>query len=654
MGWFSRTTTSDVFVIQQQGHLGSLPERSTFEDLGLSIGDESRPLFVQGQRYIGSTISKKRLWLGIACIAALFAVFLARAVYLQLLQGEHYSSLAEANRFRTHRIVPPRGLVYDRQGVILAQNVPSFVLTMTIADLPKNEEERKDIFGRVSTLAGLQPADIDLALSDFAGVPFDAIPLKQGIPYETAIRLAIDLSTLPGFDLQSSSQRDYPSGIVSLSHLLGYTGKISPKELSQTDKTYRPIDTIGKIGVEKTAEAMLRGTPGEEVYEVDVHGNNLSVVSKKNPLDGSDLHLSLDADFQKYIESQLQETMKKANARKGSVVAIDSQTGAVRAMVSLPSYDNNLFAQGIDSTSYNELLQDPDQPLFNRSISGEYPSGSTLKPIIAYGALTEHVVGEHTSFLSAGGIGINQWYFPDWKPGGHGMTDVRKAIAESVNTYFYIIGGGYKDTVGLGVERISQYARRFGFGTPTNIELTGEADGFLPSKEWKQETKGEAWYIGDTYHLAIGQGDFLTTPLQLAVAISAIANGGSLVQPYLIDAVGEGETQSVLAHPSKPVENLDAYALSVVRSGMRQTITQGSARSMLSLTQEVAGKTGTAETPGDKPYHSWFVGFGPYEHPDLTLVVLVEEGGESNAAAVLLARSIFDWWFSSRTQNVVQ
>jgi len=649
-----KTKSSDLFILQQESSRGVLGSRKSFEDLGLSIGDDTRSIHIQGQRFIGSTVSKKRILLGIGVLMGVFCLFLARAISLQIVQGKSYLALAESNRFRTHRIVPARGIIYDRYGTILAENIPSFLLTMTIADLPQEDQQRKEVFTRVSALAGLQPADIDLALTEFAQSPYEQIPLKKGIAYETAIRLAIDLSTLPGFSLQASSQRSYRAGVQSLAHLLGYTGKMSAAELSQVDTSahYRPIDSIGKIGLEKTAEYLLRGVPGEQVFEVDARGNSLSIVSKTNPINGSDIHLSLDLDFQKYIEDELTSTLDAVHAKRASVIAVDPQTGAIRALVSLPGYDNNSFAQGIDAESYKHLLEDPDQPLFNRSVSGEYPSGSTLKPVIAYAALAERVVSEQTAFLSNGGIRINQWFFPDWKHGGHGMTNVKKAIAESVNTYFYIVGGGYQDTVGLGVERITDYAKRFGFGEKTGIELTGEADGFLPSKEWKQETKQEPWYIGDTYHLSIGQGDFLTTPLQLAVAISAIANNGTLVKPYLIDQIDGPLAETPLERTKTPIDRLDAYSLSVVRQGMRQTVTQGSARSMASLSEAVAGKTGTAQTPGDKPYHSWFVGFGPYETPDLTLVVVVEEGGESNAAAVPLARKLFDWWFHNGHRSI--
>ncbi len=655
MGLFFKSSSSDLFVVQKKSSFGLLSSRSSFDDLGISIGDDARPFFITGQRFIGSTISKKRLMIGFICLSAVIVFFFSRAVFLQIIRGEQYAVLAQSNRYRSQRILPPRGLIYDRNGVLIAQNVPSFVLTMTMSDLPIDESERTRIFERVSQLAGLQPTDIDLALTEFSKTPYEAIPLKRGIPYEASIRLAIEMAALPGFDLQSSSQRAYLTGVGSLAHVLGYTGNISEKEMMETLEAndYKPIDQIGKLGIEKTAEPMLRGVPGNEVNEVNAVGKSLSIVSKTQAIDGSNVRLGLDLEFQKFAENRLQETMTNVNATRGVVVALDPQTGSVRALVSLPSYDNNLFTQGIERQTYTALLEDPDRPLFNRAVSGEYPSGSTLKPVIAYAALAEGIIDERTSFVSTGGIGIKQWFFPDWRPEGHGVTDVRKAIADSVNTFFYIIGGGYQQTVGLGVERIQAYARRFGFGEPTGIDLPSEADGFLPTKQWKQEVKNEAWYIGDTYHLAIGQGDFLTTPLQLAVAISVIANGGQRIEPRLIDSVDGPNGNQRLAVVKQPLEDLDMDALAVVRKAMRQTVTQGSARSMLSLTEPVAGKTGTAQTPGDKPYHAWFVGFGPYENPNITLVVLVEEGGESNAAAVPLARELFAWWFAQNNDQTV-
>ena len=278
--------------------------------------------------------------------------------------------------------------------------------------------------------------------------------------------------------------------------------------------------------------------------------------------------------------------------------------------------------------------------MFARAIAGEFPSGSTFKPFVAYAALADGIIREHSSFISTGGIRINEWFFPDWRSGGHGITDVRKAISDSVNTFFYIIGGGFDKTVGLGVEKITKYARSFGFGETTNLGLIGESDGFLPSKEWKIDAKGERWYVGDTYHLSIGQGDFLTTPLQMAVATSVIANDGFKLQPYLIQSIDGPVAYDLQDNNREIIQDLDHDALRIVKEGMRKTVTEGSARSLSWIPINISGKTGTAQTPGDRPYHSWFTGFAPFNNPEITLVVLVEEGGESNEAAVPLASRI--------------
>jgi penicillin-binding protein 2 len=321
------------------------------------------------------------------------------------------------------------------------------------------------------------------------------------------------------------------------------------------------------------------------------------------------------------------------------VVALNPKTGEIYALVSLPSYDNNLFAQGIETDAFADLVEDKDQPLFFRAISGEFPSGSTFKPFVAYAALADRVVSEHTSFVSTGGLRVSDWFFPDWKAGGHGVTDVRKAISESVNTFFYIVGGGFDEFTGLGIERMMRSAEQFGFGRSTGIDLPGEASGFLPSKKWKEETKGERWYVGDTYHLAIGQGDFLTTPLQMAHATGIIANDGMRVAPHVIASEAQYTGEQIL--------DLDSYSLSVVKQGMRQTVTSGSARSLAALPFSVAGKTGTAQASGNERFHSWFTGFASYEDPEIAIAVLVEEGGESTEAAVPLARELLYWWFTN-------
>jgi penicillin-binding protein 2 len=646
MGLFFRQKKQSIFVIQQDGALGDVPtlrENEAFED---AFGEFSRSQTVSGRRFLGLTISRGRFRILAIIVTSLIFLLSARAAYLQILQGEHYAALAEGNRNRNYTIVPPRGIVYDRNGELLIENISTFALTMTIADLPTDDTERDELLNRTANLAGINRTDLDLLISEYALSPFDPVPVKRGIPYENAMRLAIESATLPGFTLEASSTRRYSSAAPSLSHVLGYMGSINETEYEEwKDRSYRRVDQIGKTGIERSAEEILRGTPGNLVVEVDAIGNELAIASKEDPVAGANITLSIDLPLQKFIETQLDAVLEKTETSRAAVVAMDPQTGAVRALVSIPTFDSNDFADGIDIEEYERLRSDENNPLFPRAIAGNFPSGSTFKPFVAYAALAEGIITENTSFLSTGGIRISQWYFPDWRAGGHGITNVKKALADSVNTFFYIIGGGYQDLTGLGVERITEYASRFGFGAKTGIDLPGEAEGFLPSKEWKQEVKGEQWYVGDTYHLAIGQGDLLATPIQLATALSAIANGGRAVTPYLIDAI-DGPGGKVVTNDIDGTEQtFDPEITQIIREGMRQTITSGSGRYIDSLPIDVAGKTGTAQTPGDRPTHAWFIGFAPYENPSLAIVVLIEEGGEGSSVAVPLARDIFEWWY---------
>ena len=594
-------------------------------------------------RSLSTRISQKRFYLATTIFLCLLVGLLVRAAQLQLLRGADYRTQAEGNRVRTRTVIPTRGLILDRFGSVLAQNTPMFVLTMTIADIPKAVDERDRILNRVADLSGLQRTDLDLLISTHAKTPLDPIHVKKELPYETAMRLAIETQHLPGFQLDTSTLRSYPASSQSLSHVLGYVGTVSAEDLlARKDEGYRPVDTLGKTGLEKSVERTLRGTPGTTVVEVDAQGKELTVLRKQAAEHGANVTLTLDLPLQQFVEGRLIASLRAAGAKRGSVVALDPRDGSVRALVSLPAYDNNAFTRGIDASLYERLTSDPDHPLFPRAIAGEFPSGSTFKPFVAYAGLKEGIIAEHTTFLSTGGLSVGPWFFPDWKAGGHGPTDVRAAIANSVNTFFYILGGGYNDRTGLGVERMTAIAREFGFGAPTGIDLPGEADGFLPSKEWKEETKGERWYVGDTYHLAIGQGDLLATPLQMAAATAVIANEGVVVRPHLVQAVDAVPTTNESIAPGVFSED----ALTIVRQGMRQTVTRGSARTLSTLPQSVAGKTGTAQTPGDRPTHAWFIGFGPYQDPNLAIVVLLEEAGEGSSVAVPLANEIFYWWFT--------
>lgn len=643
---------SPIFVIQDDGRYGSAHnDGAPFDEVmnqATYAASLSRPS-------LGEAVPRRRFLFALAVLALLFAGLAGRAVQLQVLQGAAYRAQADRNQVQVHVVPAPRGEITDRNGLVLASNAPTFTLTVRAADLPRAglgadaeqiaaaQADRSRVLDRASALAGLQRADIDLVLAQFADAPQDAASVRRAIPYETAMRLAVALPSLPGFGLQTSSIRSYDASASSLSHVLGYTGGISAEEYrGGRSQGYQASDDVGKAGLEKTMEPLLRGAPGKTTVEVDARGRELKLVGQQDPVPGADLALALDLPLQRFIEQDLAAELKKAGAAKGAVVAIDPRDGGIRALVSLPAYDGNQFVHGIGNDAYQALLKNPDMPLFSRAVAGEYPAGSTFKPFMAYAALKEGVINEHTSFLSTGGIRIGPWFFPDWKVGGHGITDVRKAIAWSINTFFYIVGGGFENTTGLGVERITDYARRFGFGAKTGIDLPGEADGFLPSKDWKEKAKGEAWFVGDTYHLSIGQGDLLVTPVQVAAALSVVANGGHRVTPHLV-ALADGKPLASAPPPDLAFDDAD---LQVVREGMRQAVTLGSARFLSTLSVPVAGKTGTAQPGGDDQTHAWFVGFGPYGSPNLALVVLLENGGEGSSYAVPVAKDIFAWWFA--------
>lgn len=606
----------------------------------------------RSSEYISKSVKKKTLRNLMIVTVLLFGIFMGRAAQLQVIKGEEYRVLAEGNRIRIEVIPPMRGVVYDRNGSTLIDNVSTFTVAITAADLPEDEEERAAVIQTVAEATKQNPLDIEALLTEYSSVPLEPIPVARDMDYEAALRMATSNQFLRGVKIFMSTKRDYSTDrAMSLSHILGYMGKINAEEVDEYLKQgYRRSEEIGRQGVEKTYEAFLRGIPGRKIIEVDALGQEVTVLTHEEAQNGYNIRLSIDAELQEYIEDRIIEHQMISDNTKASVVVMDPNNGEILSIVSLPSFNSNDFSGGISTETYTSLINDENQPLFFRAISGEYPSGSTFKPIVASAALEEGIIDEHTSFLSTGGIRISEWFFPDWRAGGHGITNVRKAIADSVNTFFYIIGGGHEnhDFIGLGVARITEYAAKFGLGDTTGVDLPGEATGFLPSKEWKEEAKGERWYIGDTYHLAIGQGDILVTPLQMAVSTTVFANGGILYEPRVIRSFW-AEDGEVVNPPTVVNEQVVSdETIEIVRSGMRQTVTEGSARYMASLSEDVAGKTGTAQVGGNAENHAWFTGFGPYEMPEVAMAVLIENGGEGSSVAVPIARDIFTWWFENR------
>ncbi|MEA3450188.1 MAG: penicillin-binding protein 2 [Patescibacteria group bacterium] len=612
---------------------------------------------------VGNNFNYKILIVFASFLFLAMFVLLAKSAYLQIMHGEYYYELAEGNRIRIERVEARRGVIYDRERRALVRNQANFMLYFIPADMPDEKEERKRIFKIIENISG------NISMSElqekYAQVEpgslesYRPLFVIDKISYEPAIKLMLEADIWPGVILTNKTKRFYPvydlfdeyeaekNSRHSLSHIIGYTGKINDIELEQYGDEYLLIDYIGKMGIEYFWENELRGQSGKKHIEVDALGKEKKIIRQIEPVDGHNLLLSIDIRQQLELEKILSKQLEKIDKTKGIAILLDPNNGEVIAMVSLPAYNNNLFAQGISQEDYKILINHADKPLFNRAISGEYPSGSTIKPVWLAAALEERIVSENTKFLSIGGISIGQWFFPDWRAGGHGMVDARRAIAESVNTYFYNIGGGYKDFQGLGVDRLSVYGELFGLGKQTGIDLAGEASGFLPNREWKEEYKGESWYIGDTYHFAIGQGDLLTTPLQVAMFTSVFANGGKLYRPHFIKEILTGADQSFGESNNAPVREdfIAPYNIHVVREGMRQAVTAGSARSLQTVPAKVAGKTGTAQWSSKHDTHAWFTGFAPYDDPELVITILIEEGGGGDVTAVPVAREYLEWYF---------
>ncbi len=582
----------------------------------------------------------------IGWISFLILIVLAGRVFiLNTVQGEKYRGMAERNSLRMLTIPAPRGIIYDRTGQALVQNIPTLDLAVVPADLPREEADRAR---QRELLRGIIDIDQEIASAVFGTKGNTALPLvlKNGLTQEEMLMFLSRRAEFPGVVLVQSAEREYKDGVI-FSHLIGYEGKIRQEELDAFPE-YGPSDMIGKEGIEKSYESYLRGKKGAERVEVDALGKVKKELGSIQPVPGNDIILHIDAELQKKIFDSLSALLETRKLRRAAAIAMDPETGGVLALVSFPGYDNNLFSGGIDQKHYAEFLADEARPLFNRAVSGEYPPGSTIKPVIAAAALAEGVINEHTEIESRGGISIGKFFFGDWK--AHGFTDIRRAIAVSSDVYFYSVGGGYGGIPGLGMRRMKAYEEFFGYGKETGIDIPGEANGFLPDPDWKQERFGERWYIGDDYNSAIGQGFVTATPLQILNSIVTIANGGILREPRVASHVRDASGKlSPLEAPIVRKDFIDEGILRIMREGMRETVTEGTAQLLKEAPVPVAGKTGTAQFGTGKDTHGWFVSFAPYDKPEIALIVLVEGQGEEGYNAVPVTDEVYRWYFGGRT-----
>jgi len=601
--------------------------------------------------YLESRLIRRRLALSAVFVLVLIVMVLIRLYVLQISDFEHFTTLSDSNRVRIKALPPTRGLIFDRNGVIMANNLPSYRLEIV-------HEEVDDID---LTLQRLQRY-IDLSEQDLKRFkqassrrrPFESIPLKLNLDDGEVARLAVNLHKLDGVEINARLTRNYPLGKHAV-HALGYVSRIDVKDLNKVDENnYAGTSHIGKLGLEKYYEKELHGRVGLQQVEVNARGRTLRVLSETPPVQGNDLHLTIDSKLQRVAEEAFEDYT-------GSVVAIDPKNGEILALVSMPTFDPNLFVNGISYANYNALRDSPKRPLFNRALSGRYPPGSTSKPFYGLAGLETNTISASKTVFCQGYYQLpnEERKYRDWKKRGHGLMNLKGAITQSCDVYFYELA--YR----MGIDKMSEFLTKFGFGVKTNIDSTGERTGIMPSREWKRKAQGMIWFPGETIITGIGQGAMLVTPLQLANSTAALSQKGKRYRPHLVRAIESSQTHSVREIVPEVVgdykmkrdqnwEHIHKAMVNVVH-GLRGTA-QGIRRG---LKYKIAGKTGTAQVFGiaqEEEYdaetvkkklrdHALFISYAPAEDPQIAVAVIVENGGHGSSVAAPIARKVMDAFF---------
>ena len=578
----------------------------------------------------------------------LIAVLVGRLIYLQVLAHEHYITLSDDNRIKILPLPPNRGLIFDRNGLILADNLPSYRLEIT----PEQVHDMDATLDALSQLVNIRDVDRSRFEQLLKRTPvFKPVPLRFRLSDEEVARFAIDRHRHPGVDIVAGLSRHYPHGPL-LAHAVGYVGRIDERDLQRIDTSdYSGTTHIGKVGIEKTYEDILHGTVGYSQVETNAEGRVLRTLVRTPPVPGNNLYLTLDAELQNVADQAL-------GKRAGAVVAIDPDTGGVLAFVSKPAYDPNLFVNGIDSKTYTALRENDKQPLFNRALRGQYPPGSTLKPFVALGGLEEGITSKHAHTYCPGFYQLpgKARKYRDWKRGGHGTVDLTDAIAQSCDVYFYDLA------MSMGIDRLHDYLTKFGFGERTGIDISGELPGLMPSRQWKRAARNLPWFPGETLIAGIGQGFVLTTPLQLASSTTTLARYGNRKKPHVVASTqiyGDIELTPLPVAPEPDIPIEDRQHWNDVIHGMHEVVQgkRGTARKVgKDAKYQFAGKTGTAQVFGlkeEEKYdaeklaeklrdHSLFIAFAPLDKPRIALAVVVEHGGSGSAVAAPIARIILD------------
>jgi len=588
------------------------------------------------EKKIEVPLVKRKIYFLFGIFIVLLMLLFAKAFFFQIIQHKSLSVLAEKNRAGIYLIRPLRGIIYDKNFNQLVTNKTVFDLICEKNILPFFQTGRDKEILEIAEILEMDAVEIKEKIKSSDE---ERILIFKNLPHQKFLEISSKIDNLPGFRIEETIIRNYISG-SKFSHLIGYTSKINREEL-KIHKDYGVSDIIGRVGLEKFYEEILRGEVGFLKIERDAFGKEIKKEVIKNPKAGESIVLWLDYQLQEKIVEILEKNLKHFGLKKAAIVVMNPNTGGILSLVSFPTFDNNLFSQGADLKEFENLFKDPNNPLLNRVIFGLYPTGSAIKPLIAVAALEEKIISSEKKINCQGEISIHSLWakvptvYHDWKE--HGLTDMRKAIAESCNVYFYTIGGGYKDFKGLGPEIIKKYLKTFGLENKTGIDLPEEKSGNIPDPEWKINSLGDEWRTGDTYNLSIGQGFLRVTPLEVAVATAALSNGGKILQPSLLQKI----QPKVIQELPFSQENLK-----VVKEGMRQAVTSGTAVILNSLPKKVAAKTGTAQTSKEEFYHQWITIFAPYEEPQIVLTILIEDVKEEQLIATVLAKEILEWYFA--------
>lgn len=592
-----------------------------------------------------------RAWLAGIGALILLIVVVARLIYLQVDQHQYFSTLSQGNRVRIQAVPPTRGLIFDRHGKILAENLPSWRLMLV-------PEQVKDLSSTLEALAEI----IELSEGDLKRFErqrrrqrsYEPVILKSRLNDDDVAKLAVRQQEFPGLEIEAHLTRFYPYE-YSTAHVIGYVGRLDERDLQRvSEREYRGTTHFGKSGIERHYESILHGKVGHRQIETNAAGRTLRVLESSAPVPGQDLHLSLDIELQQVAEKAL-------DGRNGAIVAIDPRNGEVLALASQPAFDPNLFVDGIDTINYRWLSRNRERPLFNRAIKGQYPPGSTIKPFVGLAGLEYNLVGGTNSQWCQGYYQLpeQEHKYRDWKRTGHGWTDLDTAIVESCDVYFYDLARN------MGIDRMHEYMSLFGFGKYTDIDLSGERRGIMPSREWKYVNRNERWYLGETLITGIGQGFMLSTPLQLAHATATFANRGLERQPHLLMHSIDPITKqpNVFVPDTEQVVTAAEPHWAYVLNAMKRVVhsPKGTARRIgYDIDYTISGKTGTAQVYGlaqdddDEPMtaaeiaehlrdHALFVAYAPAKNPVIALAVVVEHGGGGGSVAAPVAKQVIDF-----------